>query len=239
MSTKRSDDWNVRPHGPIEKLAENLWWVQGSLPGMTLKRVMSVARRTDGKLVIHSAIAMTEDGMRDLEALGEPAFLVVPNKGHRLDAPAYKKRYPSLRVYAPRGGREAIAEKVPVDGTYEDFPADDAVRLEMLHGVKEQEGVMIVKSEDGTTLVFNDCVFNMDRKRDVLGFLFTSVLGSAPGPRVSRLAKLLFVDDKAAFRRDLERFAETKDLVRMMVAHEKVAHGSEAAAALRRAATYL
>jgi hypothetical protein len=239
MSTKRSDDWNVRPHGPIEKLAENLWWVQGSLPGMTLKRVMTVARRTDGKLVIHSAIAMTEDGMRALEALGEPAFLVVPNKGHRLDAPAYKKRYPSLRVYAPRGGREAIAEKVPVDGTYEDFPADDAVRLEMLHGVKEQEGVMIVTSEDGTTLVFNDCVFNMDRKRDVLGFLFTSVLGSAPGPRVSRLAKLLFVDDKAAFRRDLERFAETKDLVRMMVAHEKVAHGPEAAAALRRAATYL
>jgi hypothetical protein len=113
------------------------------------------------------------------------------------------------------------------------------VRLQMLHGVKQQEGVMIVSSADGTTLVFNDAVFNMDRKRDPLGFLFTTLLGSAPGPRISRLVKLLFIDDKAALRRDLEGFAETKDLVRMMVAHEKVAHGPEAAAVLRRAAAQL
>ena len=52
----------------------------------------------------------------------------------------------------------------------------------MLHGVKQQEGVMIVRSADGTTLVFNDAVFNMDRKRDPLGFLFTSLLGVAHGP---------------------------------------------------------
>jgi hypothetical protein len=98
MTTKPGDDWHVLPHGPLERLAENLWWVQGSLRGMSLKRVMTVARRTDGELVIHSAIAMTEDAMRELEALGEPAFLVVPNRGHRLDAPAYKRRYPSLRA---------------------------------------------------------------------------------------------------------------------------------------------
>lgn len=138
MTTKPGDDWHVLPHGPIEQLAENLWWVQGSLRGMSLKRVMTVARRTDGKLVIHSAIAMSDDAMRELEALGEPAFLVVPSRVHRLDAPAYKKRYPSLRVYAPRGGRKSIADKLPIDGTYEDFPADHAVRLSMLQGVKQQ-----------------------------------------------------------------------------------------------------
>ena len=51
MTTKPGDDWNVLPHGPTQKLAENLWWVQGSLRGMSLKRVMTAARRTDGKLV--------------------------------------------------------------------------------------------------------------------------------------------------------------------------------------------
>jgi hypothetical protein len=239
MATKSSDEWRVLAHGPIEPLAENLWCVHGSLPGMSLKRVMTIAKRNDGKLVLHSAIAMSEDKMRELEALGEPAYLIVPNRGHRLDAPAYKKRYPSIRVYAPKGGRKGVEEKVPVDGTYEDFPADDAVRLEMLQGVKDEEGAMIVTSKDGVTVVLNDAVFNMDRKRDPLGFLFTTVLGSAPGPRISRLVKLLFVKDKAAFRADLERLAETKDLVRLMVAHENVAHGAEAAAALRKAATYL
>lgn len=239
MASKADDEWKVLPHGPIEKLSDNLWCVHGSLKGMSLRRVMAIAKRSDGKLVLHSAIAMTEDKMRELEALGAPAYLVVPNRGHRLDAPAYKKRYPAMRVYAPKGGRAAIEEKVRVDGVYEDFPADDAVRLEMLHGVKDQEGVMFVTSPDGVTVVLNDAVMNMDRKRDPLGFLFTTLLGSAPGPRVSRLVKLLYIDDTQAFRADLERLAETKDLVRLMVAHENVAHGPEAAAALRKAATYV
>jgi hypothetical protein len=239
MASKTPDDWRVLPHGPIEQLSENLWCVRGTLRGMSLKRVMAVARRNDGKLVIHSAIAMSEDKMGELEALGEPAYLVVPNRAHRLDAPAYKKRYPSMLVYAPKGGRKGIEEKVHVDGTYEDFPADDAVRLEMIKGVNEEEGAMIVTSKDGVTVVLNDAVFNMDRKRDLLGFLFTTLLGSAPGPRISRLVKLFYVKDKAAFRAELERLAETKDLVRLMVAHENVAHGTDAAAVLRKAATYV
>jgi len=89
-------------------------------------------------------------------------------------------------------------------------------------------------------VVLNDVVFNMDRKRDVLGFLFTSVLGSAPGPRVSRLAKALMVKDRRALRAELERFAELPDLVRVVVSHEKVASGrDEATSVLRKAATFL
>ncbi|OJT21256.1 hypothetical protein BO221_25835 [Archangium sp. Cb G35] len=239
MASKISDEWTVLPHGPLEQLSENLWRVEGSLPGMSLKRVMTVVRRNDGSLVIHSAIALADKEQRELEALGPPAVLLVPNQSHRLDAPAYKKRYPTLRVFAPSGGRQAIAEAVPVDGTYDDFPADDTVRLEMLHGVKAGEGAMFVHSKDGLTLVLNDCLFNMDRKKDPLGWFFTTVLGSAPGPRVSRLVKLMFVQDKKALRADFERFAQLPGLVRLIVSHEKVAHGAEAANALKQAATYL
>jgi hypothetical protein len=238
MAKKISDEWNVLPHGPLEKLAENMWWVVGSLKGMSLKRTMAVVKRSDG-LVVHNGIAMNAEEQKKLEALGEPTYLIVPNRGHRLDAPAYKKRYPKLRVFAPKGGRDAIHEMVPVDGTYEDFPADETVRLETLHGVDEQEGAMLVKSSDGTTVVLNDVMFNMDRKKDPLGFLFTTLLRSAPGPRVSLLVRLLYVKDKAALRADFERLAELPDLVRVMVAHEKVAHGAEASAALKKAATYL
>ena len=231
--------WRVLPHGPIEQLAENLWSASGSLKGMSLKRVMTIARREDGSLVIHGAIAMDDARMKELEALGAPAYLVVPSQYHRLDAPAYKTRYPALRVFAPRGGRKAIEDVVAVDGAYEDFPGDGVVTLAPLSGMKEREGAMVVRSADGTTVVFNDAVFNMDAKKDVLGYLFTSIMGSAPGPRVSRLAKLALVSDQAALRKDLERFAETADLVRVIVAHEKVAHGEDARAALRQAATFL
>jgi hypothetical protein len=238
MATAQSE-WKVLPHGPIEKLADNLWWVQGSLSAMSLKRVMTVVRLSDGRLVIHNAIAMGEDAMKALEDWGSPAFMIVPSAIHRLDAPAYKARYPGLRVIAPSGAREKVEKVVRVDMTYEQFPGDEAVRLETLQGLAAAEGAMIVRSPDGVSVVLNDAVFNMDRKRDPLGFLFTSILGSAPGPRVSRFAKLTLVKDKRALKADLERLAGIADLKRLIVAHEKVASGPDSVLALRKAATYL
>lgn len=241
MSTQAHDAWLVREHGPIEKWSENLWRVEGSLPGMSLRRNMVVVRKANGQLVVHSAIALEEKAQAELDAWGTPAFLVIPNRGHTLDAAAYKARYPALKVFTPRGGIKTVEEKIrgSVDGAYEQFPSDDEVKLQTLHGVGEGEGAMLVRSRDGTTVVLNDAVFNMDRKRDLLGFLFTTVLGSAPGPRVSRLAKLLFIKDQAALKQDLLQFAEIPDVQRLIVAHEKVAQGESAREALRRAATYL
>lgn len=236
---KAHNDWKVLPHGPIERLSENIWWVQGSLPGMSLKRTMTIVRLADGRLVIHNAIALDEANMKQVEAWGSPAFLVIPNGGHRLDAPAFKKRYPAVRVVAPRGSRARIEEVLRVDLSYEEFPQDEVVRFETLHGVGDTEGAMLVRSADGVTVVLNDAVFNMDRKRDPLGFFFTTILGSAPGPRVSRLAKLVFIKDKKALRSDLERFAAIPDLQRLVVAHEKVAQGPSASEALKKAAGYL
>jgi hypothetical protein len=123
-------EWTVLPHGRIEKLAENLWWIQGSLPGMSLKRVMVVVRRNDGRLVVHNGIALEESAMKEIDAWGSVTDLVVPNAGHRLDAPAYKQRYPSARVYAPKGARAKVSEVIGVDGTYEDFENDSTVRFE-------------------------------------------------------------------------------------------------------------
>ena len=231
--------WKVLRHDPIEHLAENLWWVRAALPGMSLERNMTVVRLRDGRLVIHSAVALDPAGMQALEAWGTPSFLLVPSAYHRLDAARYKQRYPGLIVLTPPAARAKVEPMVAVDGGYADFPPDDDVRLELPNGLAEREGAMLVRSADGVTLVLNDSVFNMDKKRDLLGNVFTTLLGSAPGPRVSRLAKLLIVKDKKAFRAELERYAAIPDLVRLIVAHEKVAKGDLARAALLEAATYL
>jgi hypothetical protein len=241
MGTKQHDAWRVREHGPIEKLTENLWRVEGSLPGMSLRRNMTVARKANGELVIHSAIALEDVALRELEAWGTPTFLIIPNRGHTLDAAAYKARYPALKIFTPRGGIRVVEEKIRarVDGAYEDFPSEQGVELKTLHGVAEGEGAMLVRSADGLTVVLNDAVFNMDRKRDILGFLLTTLMGSAPGPRVTRLAKMVLVKDQAALREDLLRLAELPQVQRLIVAHEKVAQGPEARSALQRAATFL
>lgn len=234
-----NDEWRVLSHQPIEKLSENVWRVVGDIPGMTLKRVMVIAKRADGQLVFHSPIALDDVSMIEVEAWGTPGFVVVPSGIHRMDAPRYKKRYPQVAVFAPSGARSKVEEVLAVDGTYTEFPPDAAVRLERVAGLGDLEGALWVRSNDGQTLVLNDAVFNMDKKTDFMGWLFTTIFSSAPGPRVSRLSKLALVKDKAAFRAELERFAAVPDLVRLIVAHEKVASGPDAKAALLQAATYL
>lgn len=236
---KARTEWRVLAHEPIVKLADNLLWVRGALPGMSLKRVMVVVRLQGEELLIHNGIALDESSMAEIERFGKPAFLIVPSGGHRLDAPAYKKRYPALRVFAPRGSRAKVEQVLSVDGCYEDFPAADVAHFERLNGVNETEGALVVRSADGLSVVLNDCLFNMDTKRDLLGWLFTTAFGSAPGPRVSRLAKLAIIKDKKALRADFERLAALPELTRLIVAHEKVASGPDARAALLEAATYL
>lgn len=206
---------------------------------MTLERVMTVVRRADGSLLLHSPIALGEPQLAEMDALGHVAALIVPNAGHRLDAPAYKQRYPRAVVFCPPAAKPRVEQVVAVDGTYRDYADDGVVRFELLDGVAEAEGVMIVRSSDGVSLVFNDVVMNMHKKKDLLGYLFTTVMGSAPGPRVSRLARLWYVKDQPALRAHLERLAALPDLVRLIVSHENVEHGPAAAGALREAATYL
>jgi len=240
MGSRASDDWKVLEHDTISKLTDRLWRVEGMVPGMSLRRVMTVVKRASGGLLIHSAIALNDSEMAELEAWGKPELLLIPSGYHRLDAPAYKKRYPDLQVFAPRGSRSKVEEVIRVDGTYEDVPKDDVVQAFTLPGTAEREGALLVRDGDGVTLILNDVVMNMDRRTDLLGFLFTTLLGSAPGPRVSRLSRLAIVKDRGALKAELLRLAALPDLARLVVSHDKLTSGrSEARAALEQAATYL
>src|SRR5689334_21357023 len=125
---KPFDTWTVLPHRPLEKLEENLWYVSGRMG--SVQRMMAVARLTDGRLVIFNAVALDEPEMKELEAWGTPAFLVVPNAYHRVDAKIGKDRYPNLVVIAPQGGKKRIEQLLPVDRTDGDF-GDPTVRLMM------------------------------------------------------------------------------------------------------------
>lgn len=227
------------PHGPLQQLSENLWALEGDLPTMPLKRWMVIARMADGALVIHNGVAVEEEVLRQIEALGAPRWLVVPNGWHRLDAAFFRARFPGLKVIAPAGGRARVEKVVPVDADLEGFPGDDLVKLETLDGVRAAEGVMRVRSQDGVSLVFTDAVFNLPaRLPGMQGFILHDVIGSKPGPRVTRVGRLLLAKDRRAFRAHLERLAETPDLRRVLVAHGAI-ESTDPRAMLRTAAATL
>jgi hypothetical protein len=229
----------VLPHGELERLSENLFRVEAPLvKGPPIVRVMTVARLRSGELIIHSAIALEEAVMKELEALGNVAYIIVPNHWHRLDAARYARRYPKAKVLCPPGSRKKVEQVVRVDGLFADFPGDERVRFELLEGVGEVEGVMIVEEDEGPTLIFTDVLFNMPHQRGVSGFVLRRLTQSSGGPRISRLVRLALIKDRRALRAHLERLAELPRLQRIVVAHHEVID-REPAEVLRRVAQSL
>lgn len=206
--------WTVLPHKPIEKLEPNLWRVEGNLPRGPGHRVMTLVKLPSGGLLVHNAIALEPELMTELEAFGTPEILIVPNGFHRLDAKVWKDRYPNIRVLCPSGSKKRVAQVVAVDGTFDDFPATDGVRLYHLDGAAA-EGVVEVKSASGTTFVLNDAVMNLPKVGGPMGFM----IGPTGRPSVPRVFRWFFLKDKKAFAAAIERMAATPDLKRVIVSH--------------------
>jgi hypothetical protein len=212
---KPNTSWKVAQHGPLEQLGENLWSVTAKLkmPLGETTRHMTVAKLKNGGLVIYSAIALAEPEMAKLEALGRPKYLVVPSGIHRMDARPWKERYPDLVVIAPAGARDKVGEVVGVDCTLVNF-GDPAVRLFAVPGTANRELAMVV----GKTLVVNDLIFNLPRLRGVRQWIYR-LLGFGPGkPTIPKLVAKKLVDDEAAMKAELRRWANT-GFERVLVAH--------------------
>ncbi|HET8724187.1 MAG TPA: hypothetical protein VFM53_08255 [Anaeromyxobacteraceae bacterium] len=224
--------WTVERHGPVEQLEENLWTVTGDVPGVPgLKRRMAIARRSDGGLVFFNAVPVSDEALREIRALGRPAFLVVPQHLHMIDAHAFREKL-GVKVYAPRLGRTLVEARVRVDGTFEEMPPDPAVRVESVPGFGTGEGVAWVRSGERTSLVVADVVLNVPDGPGFRGWLFRMLGMTGPGPRLPLLVKLRVVRDRGAVRRWMEAAAAAPGLARIVVSHGRNVD-RDAAGALR------
>ena len=147
--TRPFQQWKVLPHGKLAEVDENVLTVTGEphMPLADLPRRMTVARLNNSRLVVFSAIALDEVEMRSLEDYGRPAFLVVPNDHHRLDARVWKERYPSMQVVAPEGSRtKEVEEAVHVDTTDPSF-GDPNVQFVTVPGTRGHEAALVIRTQ--------------------------------------------------------------------------------------------
>jgi hypothetical protein len=228
-------EWNVLPHEPLKKIDDAVWRAQGCVPRGPIQRVMTVAKRADGQLVVHSAIALDDGEMKEFDALGKVGFILVPNGYHRIDAKQFADRYPDAKVLCPVGVRQRVEEVTRVSGTYDDYPKDDVVSLEMLPGTGDREGAMFIRGKAGVTVVLNDAVFNMPHTSGFGGFILRYLTASSGGPKVTMIAKMALVKEKESFKAGLLKIADTPNLVRIIVSHHEMIE-TDPAGTLRRAA---
>lgn len=227
-------EWTVTQHEPIEKIDDNLWAVQGLVPGASFPRRMCIVRRGDGTLLFFHAVPLEERALAEVTAWGKPADLVVGHHQHAIDADAFRRRL-GLSVYGPREVAERLRERVDLAGTLQDLRRDPVVEVVSVPGSKLGEAVLIVRSGARVSLLFADVIQNGDRARLAWPF---RMLGFAGGPKVVPVFRMLFIRDRAALKAGLAELSRLPGLVRLVPCHGRVV-GEGAASALAAAAAAL
>jgi hypothetical protein len=215
--------WIVTKHGPIVKLEDNLWVVEGEVPGVPFHRRMSIIKRADGTLLFFNAIPLDESALAEVLAWGKPAILVVPHDQHMIDARAFSEKL-GLEVYGPKECEAKMRARAQISGTLESIPQDPTVRVEPVAGIKNGEASLVVTSANGhTSLLVSDALMN--NTRDSVGFL-PRTMGFVGHVKIVPVFRMMFLKDKKALKGQLGRWAKMPGLTHLVPCHGDVVSSS-------------
>jgi hypothetical protein len=222
--SRLNDEWKVQKHGPLVQLGEGLYTVAGEIdmPLGHFPRRMTVIMLQGGRVAVWSAIPLREDEMAQLESLGSVDYLIVPGVSHRLDVKSWKRRYPAARVVCPPGALDAVTEAVAVDATT-DVLDDPTVAFQTVPGLDGKEAALLVRRQDGTSLVVNDIIANV-RHPDGLGAkVMARIMGfGVDEPKMPWVGEKLFVKEHGAVASAFRVWAAEPSLARIVVSHGDV-----------------
>jgi hypothetical protein len=221
---KFNREWKVLPHGPVKAIDDRILIVDGDIPMPLGKfpRRMTVVGLSRNRSAIFSAMALKEAAMRRIEQVGKPTFLIVPNGHHRLDAHAWKERYPKLKVMCPPGAKESVSEAAPVDST-EDILNDKDVDFVVVEGTGEAEAALVVRRKNGATLIVNDMIANVRHPHGLGAKIIARLAGfGVKRPRVPRVVKRAMIADRKGLAEQFRKWSRLPELRRIVPSHGDV-----------------
>lgn len=216
--------WEVQDHGPLQEVDEGIITVEGTIkmPLGIFPRRMTVVKLAAGGTAIYSAVSLDDADMASIEALGPPAYMVVPSGHHRLDAKAWKQRYPAMKVVTPPGARDDVQEVVPVDATRDVF-GDPDVRFLTVGGTREREAALMVTRSGDKTLITNDVIAHVAHPEGLGAKVMARMMGFGVNqPQVPSIVRRVIVDDKRALAAQFREWAHDEHLRRIIVSHGEI-----------------
>ena len=215
--------WTVTRHEPIEELEENLWAVNGDVPGFPvgsgMLRRMCIIKLSDGRLVFYNAMPLEDEALAKVRAWGTPSILIAPIYFHTMDVPAFQEKL-GLQTFITKSAVPLLKPSVPNVLPLEELPQDPTLTFEILNGTKFGEPVFTVYSGRRASLIFCDA-FQNNRPGFAMGGFMFKLMGftSAKQGKTPPFYKWRAVQDKKAVQRDLLRLADTKGLARLIPSH--------------------
>lgn len=180
----------------LERLDDALWVAAApqTFLGMHLGTRMTIVRRADGGLVVHSPIAL-DDGLRgEVEAIGPVRRVIAPNLYHHLYAGQWAAAFPDVRLVGPKKLADK-REDLKLDAFLGETPdvgwqgTLDQVRIS---GCMLQETVFF--HPPSRTLISADFVENFESSPHWPTRMYLKASGVHGKPGVSRPIRWMFRD---------------------------------------------
>lgn len=231
-SSKEVESWesHVGKHGAWQEIWPGTLYVLEA-PGCSMGppvRNMTIYCVPDGsrRLVVYNGIAVNNDALAEMEKLGTPSVLVVPNGMHRCCAAVWKTKYPEIMVVCPAVAKEKVSDVVPVDATAQMW-ADMKdwskwVHVKEIDGWRDFETVVEVeleaKANGKRALIVSDLLFTLPFydagyiDRIIVWFFDSSIHLPTDGtgiaiPKISRIARVFGIKDWARAERWYSSYA--------------------------------
>jgi hypothetical protein len=211
---------SVMPHGPIESVTDDVFWVQGSVklgPGLRITRNMAIVR-SGSQLTLFHAVRLSPEGEAELVKLGTVKNVVKLANGHGMDDAYYLDRFSATYWALPGGARDQDPE-VQQELRDDNLPFDKA-KLFAFQNSKEKEGALLVERGDGI-LITGDSVQNWT---DTAGCsppakLVTRLMGFLKRPaQIGPPWRKIMTPKGGTLRPDFERLASL-DFAHIVSAH--------------------
>lgn len=207
----------------LNQIAEGVYEVTSELrmaPGFYLPVRCTVLVIGEGELALVSPVRMSEETVREIDALGKVTHIVAPNLLHHIFLGAAMKQWPAARVHGAPGLAKKRGDLTfhEVLGAKEDALGADLACV-LLEGAPDMNEVVILH-KPSRTLVVTDLVFNLQAPHGALTWLFLNVMGTYKRLNVSRLVRFA-LRNRARVAPSLRRVLSL-DFDRLVVAHGDV-----------------
>jgi hypothetical protein len=207
----------------LQSVAEDLWVAHSemSVSGFPLEIRMTVIRRPDGGLILHSPIELDDALAAELDALGPVRDLLAPNRLHHTFVFGAERRWPDATLW----GAPGLPDKRP-DLIFDAVLGDDTPKrlgdtLEtMLFAGCPLASEIVCLHPRSRTLIVTDLVFNIQRSRSRLSQVYLRASGAWQKLAQTPLVRAAIRDREAA-RRSLDRMFAW-DFDRLIMSHGEI-----------------
>jgi len=197
------------PHGPVQQLFDDVFWVRGSVrmgPGVRVPRNM-VILRSGGELTLISAVRLSPDGEKELERLGKVRHVVKIGAFHGMDDAYCVERFAAEYWALPDATRRREPKPTRQLGP-SSLPAAGMQLFSFEHTVKK-EGALLLERDGGILLTCDAIQHWPDTEGcSPMAKLVTHVLGFTKRPAtIGPPWRKAMTPDGGSLREDFERLA--------------------------------